>query len=150
MCSKHQPRGCPFVSPPPFPRVFTCKWPTCCSKGCASVGAPKIQTLCSKWQLKRPKFEPFAQSGSWSLKSTNPVLKMAAGAPKVRTLCSKWLLERQKYEPFARNGSWSAQSTNPVPKIQGGASKVQVKAKAICVTLVCSQLSVDSPAWRAR
>ena len=28
--------------------------------------APKVRTLCSKWQLERPKYEPFAQNGSWS------------------------------------------------------------------------------------
>ena len=85
-----------------------------------ATGAPKVRTLCSKWQLERQKYEPFARNGSWNAQSPNPLLKMAAG-----TL---------KYKPFARNGSWSAQSTNPVPKIQAGASKVQLELKASCST----------------
>ena len=38
-----------------------------------------------------PKYEPFAQNGSWSAQSTNPVPKMPAGASKVpfevKTIC---------------------------------------------------------------
>ena len=49
--------------------------------------APKVRTLCSKWQRECQKYELFATNGSWSAQSTNPVLKMAAGVPKVRTLC---------------------------------------------------------------
>ena len=59
--------------------------------------ALKVRTLCSKWQLERPKYEPYAQNASWSALSTNPLLKMTAGAPKVRTLCPKCKLERPRY-----------------------------------------------------
>ena len=40
-----------------------------------AAGTPKVLTLCAKWQLKRPKsepfaqtqkYEPFARNGSWS------------------------------------------------------------------------------------
>ena len=61
-----------------------------------AAGAPKVRTLCSKWQLEHPKFEPFAQSGSWIAQTTNPLLE--------------WKLERPNYAPFARNGSWSYQN----------------------------------------
>ena len=35
-------------------------------------------------QLERPKYEPFAQNGSWSAQSTNPVPKIQGGASKVQ------------------------------------------------------------------
>ena len=115
------------VYPPPTPSLLTPwpgNWPanrpktrknicksTCCSSECAQntnpggvarvppspPGVPKVRTLCSKWQLERPKSEPFAQNGSWNAKSTNPLREMAAGAPKVRTLYPKYKLERPRY-----------------------------------------------------
>ena len=97
----------------PKTRKNTCK-STCCSSECAQntnpggctpfspsrLRPPKVRTLCSKWQLKRPKYEPFAENGSWSALSTNPLLKV-----------------RQKCEPFAQNGSYSTQSSNPLLKM---------------------------------
>ena len=49
-----------------------------------AAGAPKVRNLCSKWQLERPKYEPFTQNGSWSAQSIKPVSKMQVGAPKVQ------------------------------------------------------------------
>ena len=62
-----------------------------------AAGAPKVRTLCSKWHLERPKYEPFAQNGSWSTQSTNPLLEMAAGAQKVLNLWPRCRLERPRY-----------------------------------------------------
>ena len=39
------------------------------------AGATKIRTLCSKWQLQRPKSEPFAQNDSWNDQSPNPSIR---------------------------------------------------------------------------
>ena len=90
-------------------------------------GAPKVRTLCSKWQLECPKSEPFAQNGSWNAKSTNPLRKMAAQAPKVRTLCSKWQLEPK--------------STNPLPEMAAGAPKVRT---------LCPKYKLERPRYNLR
>ena len=86
-----------------------------------AAGAPKVRTLCSKWQLERQKYEPFARNGTWSAQSTNPLLTLEAGIAKVRTLCSKWQLERK--------------SIKPVAKMQVGAPKVQFEINALCFNL---------------
>ena len=65
MCEKYEPRG---VTGSPL-----------------SPSEPKVRTLCSKCRVKRSKYEPFAQNGSWSAQTTNPLLKV-----------------RRKYEPFGR------------------------------------------------
>ena len=35
-----------------------------------AAGTPKVRTLCAKWQLERPKYEPCAQNTSWSVQGT--------------------------------------------------------------------------------
>ena len=106
------------VSPPPTPSLLT-PWPanrpktrknTCFSSNCAqsttpegssnsprSLGATKSTNPLLKIAFERPKYGPFAQNGSWSDRSTNPLREMAAGSPKVRTLCPKYKLERPRY-----------------------------------------------------
>ena len=35
-----------------------------------AAGTPKVRTLCAKWQLERPKYEPCTQNTSWSVEGT--------------------------------------------------------------------------------
>ena len=54
-----------------------------------AAGAPKVRTLCSKWQLERPKYEPFGQNSSlapWNPGTLEPwnflaLLHLAVYAP---------------------------------------------------------------------
>ena len=89
-----------------------------------AAGAPKLRTLYSKWQLEHPKFEPFAQSGSWSAQSPNPAgtqepehfphnsiqpppplpepKGVTPGVIPVTPVCSKWQLERKSLKELRR------------------------------------------------
>ena len=94
----------------------------------------KVRTLCSEWQLERPKYEPFARNDSWSAQSTNPLLKCAyrhrrltRASPKSEPVVERHRRQpkvRPKYEPFTQSLSRSDQSVNPLLKMLAGALKV--------------------------